>query len=54
MTVRMDRVLRINKTKGGIEMLPKGKAFEVGVEWATEIFFFYGAVAMMSYWSLQK
>lgn len=52
--VRMNRMLIGSKGLNIIPELADSLAFEKGVEWFTEVFFFYGLLCIMAIYELDK
>ncbi len=52
--VKINRKLLRLKGLGHIPPLDEKEAFEKGVEWSTEIFFFYGTITVLAWYELSR
>ena len=54
MEIKMNRIILGTKGLGDIKDIHESIAFAKGVEWFTEIFFFYGVLFLITWYELKK
>lgn len=52
--VKLNRLLLASPGLGLVPKMANSVAFEKGIEWFTEVFFFYGTLACLAYYEISR